>query len=66
MALHSDKDVRRYLRELMDKGWVHVGSKRHTKMRSPGGRLLSLSNSPSDPHALAAIKRDVKKIEESE
>lgn len=63
---HSNKQIWAYLCELRSKGWELIGGKKHYKIRSPKGKILSLSSSPSDEFALANIKRDVRRLEAGE
>lgn len=63
---HSNKQIWAYLCELRNKGWELIGGKKHYKIRSPKGKILSLSSSPSDGFALANIKRDVHRLEAME
>ena len=60
MRKHKNKDIDKYLRDLAKQGWVmRDGGPGHFKIESPGGSLVSFSNSPSCPYALNHIKKDV-------
>ena len=63
---HSNKEINSLIKELVAMGWEIVGSKRHFKLRSPKGRMISLSSSPSDGFAINQIKRDVRRIQREE
>lgn len=66
MALHSNKEIKKLITELLRDGWQHAGAKRHTKLRSPGGHLVSFSSSPSCPFAVDHIRKDVQRIRDKE
>lgn len=66
MALHTNKAIKKLMRELLREGWQRAGEKRHTKMRSPGGHLVSFSSSPSCPFAVDHIRKDVQRIRDKE
>lgn len=61
-----DKALKKYLSELVARGWTYVGQNKHIKIRSPQGRRLTLSVSPSCPHALKHVVKDVQRIERME
>lgn len=63
---HKDKDVRRYVDSLVAEGWTILGGRKHYKVRSPGGRVLSMSNSPSCPYMLKHVENDVRRIKRIE
>ena len=63
---HSNKDINNLIKELVAVGWEIIGSKRHFKLRSPGGGLVSMSSSPSDEFAVNQIKRDVRRVQKEE
>lgn len=60
---HSNKDSNKFIKQLLSEGWQYVsGNGGHIKIRSPKGHLVSMSNSPSCPHAHKNMVRDVKRI----
>lgn len=63
---HKDKDIRRFIDGLVADGWTILGGRKHYKVRSPGGRTLSLSNSPSCPYMLKHAEADVRRIKRME
>lgn len=63
MRRHSNKEINKYLKELEKQGWTMATTKPgHFRLRSPKGYLLSLASSPTCPHALVRIKKDVARI----
>lgn len=63
---HPDRDIRRLLAPLFKRGWVFVGINKHYKIRSPGGRLLSMSLTSSNPKSVVRIGADIARIEKEE
>jgi len=63
---HPDRDIRRLLAPLFKRGWVFVGINKHYKIRSPGGRLLSMSLTSANPHSITRIGADIARIEKEE
>lgn len=56
------RDFRPFFKELMLKGWTISKGKKHLKLRSPKGMLVSCSSTPSCPFTLKKIISDVNKI----
>lgn len=65
-APHKDKHIRKFVNSLVAEGWTIIGGRKHYKVRSPGGHVLSMSNSPSCPYVLNHIEADVRRIKRSE
>ena len=65
-APHKDKDIRRYVDSLVAEGWKILGGRKHYKLRSPGGHVLSMSNSPSCQYMLKHVENDVRRIKRME
>lgn len=63
---HPDRDVRRLLAPLFKRGWVFECINKHYKIRSPAGRLLSMSLTSANPAAIKRIQADIARIERSE
>lgn len=63
MKYSTDKDLDKYLREIVAQGWsVEVGRK-HIKIRSPyKGYLVTCSLTPSCPYAHKKVKADVERM----
>jgi hypothetical protein len=66
MAVHSNKDIRKLVKDLLREGWSIVSRSKHFKIRSPGGRLVSISSTPSCGYMVENVKRDVQKIKDIE
>lgn len=66
MASHKNKDVRKFISELERVGWVSLGGRNHFKIRSPGGTIVSMSNSPSCPYMLKHVMADVNRVKQNE
>lgn len=63
---HKDKDVSKVVRGALSRGWSYEQGRKHAKLTSPGGHLVSLSVSPSDCNAAHNVRRDVERIERME
>lgn len=61
----KNKDLNKYIKELVREGWTVEHSK-HLKLRSPNGRIVSCSYSPSCPFVLQKVKSDVKRLKRRE
>lgn len=61
----NDKDLNTLIRIKEGQGWT-VSYGRHLKLRSPGGRLVSTSISPSCRHVANQVARDINRIEKLE
>lgn len=66
MGIPSDKELKKLVKQLLREGWTLETSRKHTKLRSPKGHLVSMSSSPSCPYAFKNVARDVQKIIERE
>lgn len=66
MGIPSDKELKKLVKQLLREGWTLETSRKHTKLRSPKGHLVSMSSSPSCPHAFKHVAKDVQKIIERE
>lgn len=63
---HPDRDARRLLAPLFKRGWVFVGINKHYKIRSPRGRLVSVSMTPANSESIVRIAADIARIEKEE
>jgi len=59
----NDKDINRYVRELVRKGWRFKDGKKHPSLFAPCGRRLVVPASPSDSRAFYNFRRDVRFVE---
>ena len=66
MGIPSDKELKKLVKQLLREGWTLETSRKHTKLRSPKGHLVSMSTSPSCPYAFKNVAKDVQKIIERE
>lgn len=58
----SDKNDRRKMLKVVEQhGWVIEYGAKHLKLRSPDGRIVIVSKTPSCPHALNQARRDLRK-----
>lgn len=60
MSTGSVKEIKRIVRKLLANGWTKEQGK-HNKLRSPEGKLVSYSMSPSDGNAHRAFLRDIRR-----
>lgn len=58
----TNKNLNEYIKELIGQGWT-VEYGKHLKLRSPEGRLVSCSYSPSCPHVATKVRADVKRLQ---
>lgn len=65
MRYTKDKNLNELIKEKKKQGWTVTYGK-HLKLRSPKGRLVSTSLSPSCTHAFNQAARDIAKIEKEE
>lgn len=66
MKPHPHRDIRKLLAPLFKRGWSFVGITKHYKIRSPGGRLVSMSMTPANPESIVRIGADIARIEKEE
>lgn len=66
MGIPSDKELKKLVKQLLRDSWTLETSRKHTKLRSPKGHLVSMSSSPSCPYAFKNVAKDVQKIIERE
>lgn len=65
MRYTKDKNLNELIKEKKKQGWTVTYGK-HLKLRSPKGRLVSTSLSPSCAHAFNQVARDIAKVEKEE
>ncbi len=53
----SNKDLARYIRELVSQGWAFRHGGRHNRLESPDGVVFVTPCSPSDYRAVLNLKR---------
>ena len=63
MKYVQDKDFNKELQALVQKGWVFDKGKRHGKLVSPWGDVLTISTSPGDRRSIIKFRSDVKRVE---
>jgi hypothetical protein len=62
--LSKDKDLNKYLNELVDAGWeASTDGNNHVKLISPEGLQIRAAVTPSDRNAHKAVKRLVRNRE---
>lgn len=66
LQLHPHRDIRKLLAPLFKRGWSFVGITKHYKIRSPGGRLVSMSMTPANSESIVRIAADIARIEKEE
>ena len=63
MQYCQDKDINRFIAELVRFGWIFERG-RHGKLRHPSGvGFLTIPKTPSDRRCLQNIRRDMKRVE---
>ena len=58
--------MRTLVTRLVKEGWQLTGERKHYKLRSPTGKMLVLSKTPSCPRAIHNAERDIKRIMKNE
>lgn len=58
--------MRNLVTRLVKEGWQLTGERKHYKLRSPTGKMLVLSKTPSCPRAYNNAERDIKRIMKNE
>jgi hypothetical protein len=66
MKSHPHRDIRKLLAPLFKRGWVFAGITKHYKIRSPRGRLVSVSMTPANSESIVRIAADIARIEKEE
>ena len=66
MGIPSNKELKKLVKELLRDGWSLESGKKHTKIRSPHGHLVTLSSSPGCPYAAINARKDVERIKKME
>lgn len=57
----TDKDINKQIKVLMKKGWGCYQGRKHNKLVSPNGSLVTVSVTPSDFRAFKNFMRDIAK-----
>lgn len=63
MRYSRDKQINSLVKELLASGWSLVRGRKHTKLRSPSGKLVVISSSPSDYRTYKATLADIRRAE---
>lgn len=53
------KDARKVVREALREGFTLITGRKHAKLRSPSGRIIALSSSPSDVNAAKNLVKQI-------
>lgn len=61
--MSTSKEMTKLRRELQRKGWKIEKGRKHYKCYSPNGGYVAMSNTPSDPNAHRAARREIEKLE---
>ena len=62
MRYSNDKDINKYVKEYISKGWSFSKQGKHGKLISPNGRIVSISGTPRSPYTLKMIRKDINKL----
>lgn len=57
-----NKDIRKYFKQLQSQGWTIEQGRKSLKLRSPNGKLVTASLTPSCQFVLKYIQADVKRL----
>ena len=63
MKYVQDKDFNKEIQSLVQKGWMFDKGKKHGKLASPWGDVLTISTSPGDRRNIIKFRSDVKRVE---
>ncbi len=56
----ADKELNKYVRELITDGWVYARKKKHGRLKSPCNKwVTTVPGSPSDVRAFRNFKQDI-------
>lgn len=59
----SNKDLNKFIRQLVGQGWVYVRRRKHGRLTSPAKRLTTtVPGSPSDHRAVMNFKKDIQRM----
>jgi hypothetical protein len=62
MRYCKDKEIDRYVHQLMGKGWCFWHGTKHGRIRSPSGKTLTVPSTPSDRRAARNFIAEVRRI----
>lgn len=63
----TDKDLNKYVRQLVKDGWIPIKHKRgHWQIKSPGGTVHTIAGSVSDFRTIIKFKSDIKRTLKNE
>jgi predicted RNA binding protein YcfA (HicA-like mRNA interferase family) len=66
MKYCSNKDTNKLILNLLKRGWGFVKSKKHLKLKTPNGKIVVVSRTPSDRRAYQNFLSDIGRINEKE
>lgn len=61
----TNKDLAKFIRAMVAKGWTFRRGGRHNRLESPQGFFVATPVSPSDYRALLNLKRDIARMTRS-
>ena len=63
MRYSHDKDIDRYVLQLLRRGWSFRRGRKHGKLNAPGSaRFVTVPGTPGDVRTLDNMKRDVRRL----
>lgn len=60
--ISSDKDIRKVVSRLIQRGWDLKKGKKHHSIVAPWGKKLAIPCTPSDYRAIHNFRKDIKKL----
>jgi hypothetical protein len=61
--LSTDKDIDKFVRELLRSGWSLLRSKRHPVIKSPSGKRIAVPSSPGVSRAYDEFTHAVQRLQ---
>lgn len=65
MRYSTNKDLNRFICDLVRRGWAFTHGGKHDHLKAPNGRLLVISKTPSDGRSLKNAMRDARRAMQS-
>lgn len=62
MRYSNDKDINRYVKQYVLKGWTFSKQGKHGKLVSPDGKAVIISGTPSSPYSLKITRKNINKL----
>lgn len=61
MKYTHNKELNKFVKNLIKMGWQPIKKTRHWQIKSPAGKVLTVPNTPSDSRAILNFKSDLRR-----